>query len=90
MKTNSRPMRATAAFLALALIHGAFAPEAWSQVVSIGAVSAPVGGSAAAAAGGASAQANSAAPVLSLSNAGLVSSFSAPAIAPAPARAALA
>lgn len=90
MKTNSRPMRITATLLALALIHGAFAPEAWAQVVSIGAVSAPVGGSAAAAAGSVSSPVNSAAPSLSLSNAGLTATFSAPAIAPAPAHAALA
>ncbi|MBI2789053.1 MAG: hypothetical protein HYX59_10265, partial [Elusimicrobia bacterium] len=90
MKTNSRPMRITATLLALALIHGAFAPEAWAQVVSIGAVNAPVGGSAAAAAGSVSSPVNSAAPSLSLSNAGLTATFSAPAIAPAPAHAALA
>lgn len=90
MKTNSRPMRITATLLALALIHGAFAPEAWAQVVSIGAVSAPVGGSAPAAAGSVSSPVNSAAPSMSLSNAGLTAAFSAPAIAPAPAHAALA
>ena len=90
MKTNSRPMRITATFLALALIHGAFAPEAWAQVVSIGAVSAPVGGSAAAAAGSVSSPVNSAPPSLSLSNARHTATFSAPAIAPAPAHAALA
>lgn len=78
-------MRMIATLLSLALIHGAVAPEAWAQVVSVGAVSAPVGGSAAAAAGGVSSPVNSAAPSLSLSNAGLTGSFSAPASAPAPA-----
>jgi len=90
MKTNSRPMRITATLLSLALIHGAFAPEAWSQVVSIGAVNAPVGGSAAAAAGSVSSPVNSAAPSLSLSNAGLTGSLSASSFAPAPLRTPLA
>lgn len=84
MKTPSRPMRLIASILAFALVHGAFAPQAWAQVVAIGAVSAPVGGSAAAAATGFSATANSFTPALSASNAGLAGSFSAPAIAPAP------
>ncbi|MDD5304738.1 MAG: hypothetical protein PHS14_16710 [Elusimicrobia bacterium] len=84
MKTPSRPMRVIASVLAFALVHGAFAPQAWAQVVSIGAVSAPVGGSAAAAATNFSATANGFTPTVSLSNAGLTGSFSAPAIAPAP------
>lgn len=90
MKTHSRPVRMIATLLALALIHGAFAPEAWAQVVSIGAVSAPVGGSAAAAAGSVASPANAVSPALSLSNAGLTGTFAAPAIAPAPTQAPIA
>ncbi len=84
MKSHSRPMRMIATLLAFALIHGAVAPQAWAQVVSIGAVSAPVGGTAAAAAGGVSSTVNPAAPSLALSNAGLTGSLSAASFAPAP------
>lgn len=83
MKTNSRPTRMIATLLSFALIHGAFAPQAWAQVVSIGAVSAPVGGGAAAA-GSVTSPMNAAAPSLSLSNAGLTGSLSAASFAPAP------
>ncbi len=82
MKNTSRPMRVIASVLAFALVHGAFAPQAWAQVVSIGAMSAPVGGSAAAAATNVSATANSFNPAIAPS--GLTSSLSAPAFAPAP------
>ncbi|MDP3543070.1 MAG: hypothetical protein Q8T11_11450 [Elusimicrobiota bacterium] len=84
MKTNSRPMRMLATLLSFALIHGAFAPQAWARVVSIGAVNAPVGGGAAAAAGSVTSPMNAAAPSLSLSNAGLTGSLSAASFAPAP------
>lgn len=75
-------MRVIASVLAFALIHGTFAPQAWAQVVSIGAMNAPVGGSAAAAATNVSATANSFNPAITPS--GLTNSLSAPAIAPAP------
>jgi MFS family permease len=82
-------MRVIASVLALALIHGAFAPQAWAQVVSIGAMNAPVGGSAAAAATNVPGTANSFSPAMTLSNSGLTSTLSAPAIAPAPLRSAV-
>lgn len=84
MKTHSRPMRLLALLLAFALVHGTVAPQAWAQVVSIGAVNAPVGGTAAAAAGNAASSFNAAAPSLALSNAGLTGSLSAASFAPAP------
>ena len=84
MKTPSRPMRMIATLLAFALVHGAFAPQAWAQVVSIGAMNAPVSGSAAAAATNVPGTASSFNPAMTLSNSGLTSSLSAPAIAPAP------
>lgn len=84
MKTPSRPMRMIASLLAFALVHGAFAPQAWAEVVSIGAMNAPVGGSAAAAATNVPGTANSFNPAMTLSNSGLTSTLSAPAIAPAP------
>lgn len=85
MRQPSRPVRAVASFLALALVHSAFAPEAWSQVVSVGAVSAPVGGSAAAAAAtNTSAVSFSGGSALTIPAAGLNASF-APALTPAPA-----
>lgn len=84
MKTHSRPMRMIATLLAFALVHGAVAPQAWAQVVSIGAVNAPVGGGAGAAAGNASSPINAAAPSFTFSNAGLTGSLSAASFAPAP------
>ncbi|MCR4295065.1 MAG: hypothetical protein NUW21_05990, partial [Elusimicrobia bacterium] len=84
MKTHSRPMRVIATLLAFALVHGAVAPQAWAQVVSIGAVNAPVGGTAAAAAGNAASPMSASAPSLSFSNAGLTGSLSAASFAPAP------
>ena len=83
MKTHSRPTRIIATLLSIALVHGAVAPEAWAQVVPVGAVSAPVGGSAAAVVGGVSAAANTPAPSFSLPTGGLAGSLSAPAMAPA-------
>jgi hypothetical protein len=83
MKTPSRLSRVVASVLAFALIHASFGSQAWAQVVSVGAVSAPVGGSAAAAVNF-SASANAFTPALSLSNAGLTGALSAPAVAPAP------
>ena len=85
MKTHSRPMRVIATVLALALVHSAFSPQAWAQIVSVGAVNAPVGGGAAASAGTLATPANSAMPFLSLSNASLtvgLSVQSAPSITP--------
>lgn len=90
MKTPSRPTRMLATLLAFALVHGVVAPQAWAQVVSIGAVNAPVGAGAAAAAGNISSPVNAAAPSLSLSNAGLTGALSAPSFAPAPLRTPLA
>ncbi len=83
MKTPFRPLRVLASILAFALVSASFGTLAWAQVVKVGAVSAPVGGSAAAAVNHDS-PASVFVPALSLSNNGLIGSFSAPAIAPAP------
>ncbi len=82
MRKVSRTLRTLAVFLAAALIHVSFGPQAWAQVVSVGAVSAPVGGSAAAAVDRFSSPLNSAAAALSVSNVGLSGSLSAPGVAP--------
>jgi len=84
MRKASLPMRAVAAFLAFALVHVSFGSQAWAQVVSVGAVSAPVGGSAAAAVNQFSSPANAITPSFSMPTAGLAGSFAAPSIAPSP------
>ncbi len=84
MKTPSRPARALASLLAFALIHVSFGSQAWAQVISVGALNAPVGGSASAAATGLTGNANTFTPSVTLGNAGLTSVLGAPAIAPAP------
>ncbi len=74
-------MRVTAFLLACALIHGAFAPQAWAQVVSIGAFKAPVGGGPAAT--NLPTTENRFDPVVANLNVGLVGNFTNP-FAPAP------
>jgi len=76
-------MRVVAAVLAFALVQASFGTQAWAQVVNVGAISAPVGGSAAAAVN-VPAAGGSFTPALSLSNASLGTTFSAPSIAPVP------
>jgi hypothetical protein len=51
MKTKTRLLRSTAILLSLAIVQLSFGPEAWSAVVSVAGMSAPVGEGAAAAAG---------------------------------------
>ncbi len=62
MRKPSLPVRVIAATLALALVHVSFGTQAWAQIVPVGAVNAPVGGTAAAAAGNFSSPANSFTP----------------------------
>jgi hypothetical protein len=83
MKIPSRPRRVVASVLALALLHATVGTPVWAQVVGVGAISAPVGGSAAAAVN-APVAGGSFSPALSLSNAGLIGTLSAPSIAPIP------
>ncbi len=81
MRQASWTRRAFAVFLAAALIHVSFGSQAWSQVVSIGAINAPVGGSPAAAVDHFSSPDNAAA-LNSVFNADLTGSLSAPGVAP--------
>ncbi|MEK7234163.1 MAG: hypothetical protein AAB268_10135 [Elusimicrobiota bacterium] len=71
-------MRAVATALVFSLAHGAFGPQTWAQVVGVGTVKVPVGGSAAAAVNHSSSPSNSVAPASALSNAGLAGNLSAP------------
>ena len=85
MRQLPRPMRVIAAVLAFALVHTSFSPEAWSQVVSVGAIGAPVGGSAAAAATNGATMSLTNGPAMTMPAAGLNASFGAPALTPSPA-----
>lgn len=78
-------MRALAAILAFALVHVSFGSQAWAQVVGVGAVNAPVGGSAAASAHHFSSPTNAVAVAasVSLSHAGLTGSLPAASLPPA-------
>lgn len=85
MRKPNRPLRVLASFLAIALAHASFGTQAWAQVANLGAVGAPVNGSAAA-----SAAATAAVPSISVtatlapSAPGLNASLSAPAFTPSP------
>ncbi len=78
-------MRAVAVLLSFALIHVSFGQQAWSQVVPVGNVAAPVSGSAAGANAVLGMSPNASfVPSFSASNVGLTGGLSAPSISPLP------
>ena len=81
MTNKNKPMRAVASLLAFALLHASFSPAAWSQVVTIGSLSSPVGGAAASSVNSVT-QSNSLVPSMALSGASLTNTLSAPSFVP--------